>query len=79
MLDNEISIAKVIAIIFDTYGIVNFGQAIPLSALTVDGIEKLVTDNYLPRTAATIIYKLMMLELNAKDETEIVDMNHINL
>ena len=59
MLDTQISKYKVISLIYETYHIVANDREIPANLLTVEGIERLVSANKIPRYVATIIYKLM--------------------
>ena len=58
-LDTKISKYKVIALIYETYHIVQIGEEIPCSLFTVESVEMLVKANKIPRYVATIIYKLI--------------------
>ena len=60
MTNTFISKYKVIAHIYDTYHIVQISQSIPASLLNVEGIERLVSERKIPRTVATIIYKILL-------------------
>lgn len=62
MLDTSISKRKVIALIYDTYNVVEDNCTIPANLLTVDGIESLVSANKLPRVVATMLYKIILEE-----------------
>ena len=58
-LDKEYGFGEIIATLLDCYNIVKLGQAIPSEFLTVNGIEKLVKEELLPREVATFLYNLM--------------------
>lgn len=60
MIDTVISKRRLIALIYDTYHIVRLDQTLPSSLLTIEGVERLVSERKIPRSAATIIYKIML-------------------
>lgn len=60
MIDTAISKHRLIALIYETYHIVRLDQALPASLLTIEGVERLVSDRKIPRSVATIIYKIML-------------------